>query len=55
MTITTSTNAQHLAAPSTPRRREWTQPVLDILALAEAQAGPVGHTQDAFQGLNRSR
>jgi hypothetical protein len=38
MTNTPSTNAQHPASPTVPRR-EWKKPVLDILALAEAQGG----------------
>jgi hypothetical protein len=34
-------NAQHPASAIVPQRREWKKPVLDILALADAQ---LGHT-----------
>jgi hypothetical protein len=39
MTNTPSTNAQHPASPTVPERREWKKPVLDILALVDAQHG----------------
>jgi hypothetical protein len=39
MTNTPSTNAQHPASASTPQRREWKKPVLDILSLEDAQHG----------------
>jgi hypothetical protein len=32
-------NAQHPASAIVPQRREWKKPVLDILALADAQLG----------------
>lgn len=38
MTNPPSTNAQP-ASPNVPQRREWTKPVLDILALANAEQG----------------
>ncbi len=37
MTNTTSRSAKHPASPSIPVRRDWTKPVLDILALANAE------------------
>ena len=39
MTNTPSTNAQHQASLSVPSRKDWTKPVLDILALANAEHG----------------
>jgi hypothetical protein len=39
MTTAPSTNAQHPASAIPPQRREWKKPVLDILALADAQLG----------------
>lgn len=39
MTNTPSMNAQHPASAIVPQRREWKKPVLDILALADAQLG----------------
>jgi hypothetical protein len=32
-------NAQYPASATLPQRREWKKPVLDILALADAQGG----------------
>lgn len=32
-------NAQHPASPIAPQKREWKKPMLDILALADAQHG----------------
>lgn len=45
MTNTPSTNAQHQASSTTPSLREWTKPVLDILALANAEKG-FSHVND---------
>ena len=39
MTNTPSMNAQYPASATLPQRREWKKPVLDILALADAQGG----------------
>jgi hypothetical protein len=40
MTNAPSTNAQHPASAIVPQRREWKKPMLDILALADAEHGP---------------
>lgn len=48
MTDAPNTNAQHAASATCPKRREWTRPVLDILALADAEHGR-SHVSD---GLN---
>ena len=45
MTNTTSTNAQHPASLTAPIRRDWSKPVLDILALANAEHG-FSHVSD---------
>jgi hypothetical protein len=39
MTNTPSTNAQHQGSTISPQKREWKKPVLDILALTDAQHG----------------
>jgi hypothetical protein len=45
MTNTPSTNAQHSASSKVPQRKDWTAPVLDILALANAEHG-ISHVAD---------
>ena len=52
MTNTLKMNAQHPASASVPQRREWKKPVLDILSLEDAQAGPF-HLFDG-QGKHKS-
>jgi hypothetical protein len=47
MTNAPSTNAQHPASPTAPQRREWKKPMLDILALADAEHG-TGTNHDAI-------
>ena len=47
MTNAPTVNAQDQAPPTGPQRREWKKPVLDILALADAEAGR-GTVHDAF-------
>ena len=39
MTTAPSMNAQHQGSAIPPQKREWKKPVLDILALADAQLG----------------
>jgi hypothetical protein len=39
MTNAPSKNAQYPASATVPQRRDWKTPVLDILALADAQGG----------------
>jgi hypothetical protein len=39
MTNAPSKNAQYPASATVPQQREWKTPVLDILALADAQGG----------------
>jgi hypothetical protein len=45
MINTPSLNAQHPASTIVPQRREWKKPVLDILALADAEHG-IGSLHD---------
>jgi hypothetical protein len=47
MTNAPTMNAQHPASAIVPQRREWKKPVLDILALADAQAGH-SHVHDGI-------
>jgi hypothetical protein len=47
MTNAPSMNAQHQGSTIPPQRREWKKPVLDILALANAQHGR-SSTHDGF-------
>jgi hypothetical protein len=46
MTNAPNRNAQHPASAIVPQKREWKKPVLDILALADAEHG-VSHINDA--------
>ncbi len=41
-------NAQHPASAITAQKREWKKPMLDILALADAQGGH-SHLHDGVQ------
>lgn len=52
MTNAPNTNAQHPASAIAQQRREWKKPVLDILALADAEGGK-GRVHDAF-GAHKS-
>lgn len=55
MTNTTSTNAQQPASLSVPLRRDWTTPVLDILALEDAEiTGKTGTVVFDGQGYAKS-
>ena len=47
MTNAPSMNAQNPASAIVPQRREWKKPVLDILALTDAQHGH-GTVHDGF-------
>jgi hypothetical protein len=40
MTNTPSKKDQHPASASVPQKREWKEPVLEILSLEDAQGGP---------------
>lgn len=51
MTNAPSTNAQYPASAIVPHRREWKTPVLDILALVDAQGG---HTF-VHDGVNKHK
>lgn len=44
-------NAQHSASAIAAQKREWKKPMLDILALADAQGGH-SHTHD---GVNKHK
>jgi hypothetical protein len=46
-----SMNAQHPASAIATQKREWKKPMLDILALADAQGGQ-SHVHD---GVNRHK
>ncbi len=46
-----STNAQHPASAIVAQKREWKKPMLDILALADAQGGQ-SHVHD---GVNKHK
>jgi hypothetical protein len=48
MTNAPTMNAQHPASATVPQKREWKKPVLDILALEDAEHG-MSHVHD---GLN---
>jgi hypothetical protein len=48
MINTPSLNAQHPASAIIPQRREWKKPVLDILALADAEHGVAGTHDGKF-------
>ncbi len=49
-----SMNAQHPASAIAAQKREWKKPMLDILALADAQGGH-SHVHDgAFSSINRA-
>jgi hypothetical protein len=39
MTNTPNTNWQHQASSEALQRKDWKKPVLDVLALADAEAG----------------
>jgi len=47
MTNAPSMSAQYPASTMVPQRREWKKPVLDILALADAQGGH-SHVHDGI-------